>query len=100
MMGLLRLFKVSGFLHEFFEAVQSEYMRIFLGIGKLLIMIMVINHFLACGFYWIGANWDLEDVSASSGWVYHHRLNEESLAYKYMTSLHWSLTQFTSIEAG
>merc|ERR1719517_170672 len=45
------------------------------------------NHFLACGWYAVG-NFGLDP-----SWV--QVLEGKDLQFRYITSLHWSLTQFT-----
>lgn len=91
MMRLLRLLKVHGMVTEMLEHVQSESFRIFLGIAKLIVFIMFVNHILACGFYWMGT------LGSASGdtWIIENQLEGEAFAYQYTTALHWSLTQFT-----
>lgn len=91
MLRLLRLVKVHGMLADILEHVQSEFFRIILGIVKLIVLITLANHVIACGFFWIGRI----DESYTFTWVNHFDLMERDLAYRYFTSLHWSLTQFT-----
>merc|ERR1719253_2311425 len=63
---------------------------------KLLTFILVLNHLVACMWYGVGyigktsgapSNW-LEDVGLTPVYT-------GSLGWKYTTSLHWSITQFT-----
>lgn len=94
MARLLRLLKVHGTLAEAFERVQSETFRIFLGIARLLVYIILCNHVLACGFFGVSVLFR-DEVGAANTWVDRSGLPERSFWYKYFTSLHWSLTQFT-----
>lgn len=91
MARLLRVLKVHGMVSELLEHVQSESFRIFLGIAKLIVFIMFVNHILACGFYWMGT------LGSEGGdtWIIQNHLDGEPFAYQYTTALHWSLTQFT-----
>lgn len=63
---------------------------------KLLVFILVLNHIVACAWYGVGyftmisgydKNW-LEDVGMTP-------VFREDMGWKYTTSLHWSITQFT-----
>jgi len=89
---LLRLYKAHGVLNAFIERVQSEWCLIMIGILKLLLFIMLTNHVIACTWYGI-ATW-LESPAGAS-WVGANGLDGEDIWYCYLTSLHWSLTQFT-----
>jgi hypothetical protein len=72
------------------ETVQSEKLVVLLGVAKLTIGIVVLNHFIAC--FWYGCA-SLEGGDAN--WVYQSKLGDNSTLYLYWTSLHWSLSQFT-----
>jgi len=93
LLRLLRLLKAHGVVSELIDRIQSESHLIIVGIVKLLVFIMMVNHLIACVWYGIGSaaidgdrNWP--EVAGVMG-------GERTLAYKYLTSLHWSLTQFT-----
>lgn len=86
---ILRFAKFYRILSELFVHVKSEQSR---GIFAILVMvtcIVLINHYIACGWIWLGTltvcdgTW-LENVDPAYG-----------EAYQYATALHWSLTQFT-----
>lgn len=85
---LVRLVKV----HQFMEILESSTMDFatlsLIHVSKNLVLIVGINHFIACGWYAIGS------LSKPS---WRDILDEESrdIAYRYATSLHWSITQFT-----
>jgi len=90
---LLRLLKVQGMLSEVIKQIQSEASLILLGIMKLIIFILLVNHVIACIWFWIGSM-----PNQVNGWVAYNELDStynDDLAYKYLTSLHWSMTQFT-----
>ena len=59
----------------------------------IVVMILIANHVVACSWFWIGASTDPENQS----WVNKAKSKQawNSLVYRYATSLHWSLTQFT-----
>lgn len=81
--------------------IESEYTFILLNLAKLLLVILVLNHVLACCWYLTGRlcmendqrNWlEVGDRGVD--------IAQEWLLYKYTTSLHWSLTQFTPASMG
>lgn len=90
LLRLLRLLKVQGKLSEVLQAIQSENTKILLGIVKLVVAIMVANHIIACGWYMLGSS-----IDEANTWVRYNGLYERDIGYRYTTSLHWSLTQFT-----
>lgn len=89
---LLRLLKLHGMLVDIFERIHSEVTRIMFGIVNIVIFIVLINHVLACGWYWVGTN---SFESGHPSWVAAAEMTGRTIAYNYTTSVHWSLTQFT-----
>lgn len=88
---LLRLVKLHRFIHELQSSINSESLHVFVRVAKLVVIIALVNHVIACAWYGIGR-------STEDGWVESGSLPgfaERSIGYKYTTSLHWSLTQFT-----
>jgi len=89
---LIRLVKLQKVLQNVMDHIDSEHLLIFCGIVKHVILILCCNHIIACAWYGIGS-------LASEGvdtWVAHTTFGEtHDFAYAYLTSLHWSLTQFT-----
>jgi len=86
---LLRLMRLPGIFRGFKRYVQSEATMAFLVISRSLLLIIVVNHFVACAWYAVG-------FTDSPSWV--GKLNEERDAdffYSYFSALHWSITQFT-----
>jgi hypothetical protein len=90
LLRLVRLLKVQGTFHDLVERVDDESVVIIMGVFKILVAIMVINHFIACSWYGIG----ISDISENS-WVKTNQIHPEDRMYAYTTALHWSLTQFT-----
>eukprot|EP00927_Polykrikos_kofoidii_P083482 TRINITY_DN8555_c0_g1_i2.p1 TRINITY_DN8555_c0_g1~~TRINITY_DN8555_c0_g1_i2.p1 ORF type:complete len:966 (-),score=151.81 TRINITY_DN8555_c0_g1_i2:44-2941(-) len=89
---LLRLVKLRRILGMIKDRINSEAIFILMNIVKLMMVLLLVNHFLACVWYAIG------DFSRSSGnvnWIESYDLGRSSFEYRYFTSLHWSLTQFT-----
>ena len=58
-----------------------------IGIARLIFALLVVNHFIACAWYGVGQ-------LSPDGWT--KQLDGESLTYKYLTSVHWSVAQFQS----
>jgi len=56
-----------------------------------MIAIMVISHFFGCLWYWIGTR----EVPGEDSWLAYYHLDQRDWVFRYLTALHWSLTQFT-----
>lgn len=89
---LLRLIKLPRYFGLLEEHVQSEYVSVLIGIAKLTTCILIINHLVACCWYGVGVYWVPDN---ESGWVERFGLTNATVEYRYFTSMHWSLTQFT-----
>lgn len=88
---LIRLVKLPKNLDSLMQHIHSDLVVAALGLLKLLLCILAVNHFIACLWYAL-CKWG----AAEQSWL--HQLSddhEKDAAYLYMTSLHWSLTQFT-----
>eukprot|EP00448_Togula_jolla_P016017 CAMPEP_0170573044 /NCGR_PEP_ID=MMETSP0224-20130122/2551_1 /TAXON_ID=285029 /ORGANISM="Togula jolla, Strain CCCM 725" /LENGTH=392 /DNA_ID=CAMNT_0010895597 /DNA_START=23 /DNA_END=1201 /DNA_ORIENTATION=- len=88
---LLRVIKVFQVPAEMLQAVKSDFLRTFLDIACLFLLLVVISHFIACGWYLIAM------LSPEESWA---RLQlaeryQQSIAYRYSASVHWAVTQFT-----
>lgn len=90
---LLRLLKVQAFIGEMTQRIQSEHFLIVVGIAKLLLFIVLVNHCLACMWYGLGLVG--ESALGLDTWIQTNELPMRSVLYKYLTALHWSITQFT-----
>mmetsp|Transcript_114373 Transcript_114373/g.356159 ORF Transcript_114373/g.356159 Transcript_114373/m.356159 type:complete len:866 (+) Transcript_114373:229-2826(+) len=89
---LLRLVKLARGLAMIRDRIESEVMFIVANIMKLIVMLLVVNHFLGSLWYLVG---DLSKEAGTVNWIQVHGFEGASLHYRYFTSLHWSLTQFT-----
>jgi len=87
---LLRLAKLQRILNMAFDRIQSEYTFVILNLLKMLMCVLIMNHLIACAWYGLARAFEDE-----INWVSVGQLTDETLEYKYLTSLHWSLTQFT-----
>lgn len=86
---LLRLLKLRRILQEFHEHINSESASIMMSLCTLVVFLLVINHFFACLWYAVGSS---EEVS----WVTVHDMVDRSILERYLTSLHWALTNIAS----
>ncbi|CAE7251880.1 HCN3 [Symbiodinium natans] len=91
-MRLLRLRKFQEALHQFDEFINLQYFSIVQKLIMNMVWILLLSHFIGCGWYAIG----MEMLNSIEGsWVTANGFQQEELMYKYLTSLHWSITQFT-----
>ncbi|CAE7214827.1 Kcnh5 [Symbiodinium natans] len=88
---LIRVLKGGGMLQELLDTIHSEHCIIIVGIVKLLGLILCVNHFIACLWFWIGR----QDPNGIDTWFYDNAIDGRGIPYQYSTCLHWSLTQFT-----
>jgi len=87
---LIRMAKMKRLLQEVQDRINSEATSICFGIIKIITSLVLANHIVACIWYFIGV-----DAQSKSSWVAENQLQGETIFYRYVTSLHWSLTQFT-----
>eukprot|EP00811_Abedinium_folium_P005038 NODE_1463_length_2468_cov_16.357540.p1 GENE.NODE_1463_length_2468_cov_16.357540~~NODE_1463_length_2468_cov_16.357540.p1 ORF type:complete len:681 (-),score=176.76 NODE_1463_length_2468_cov_16.357540:426-2468(-) len=92
---LLRLAKLKGLLEAVQDVMPNEHTRITVEVLKQIVVIVAMAHYIACAWYGIGYGQSDVGDSGDIGWVYRYNLTDKSLAYKYLTSMHWALTQFT-----
>lgn len=88
---LLRLAKVRHLLSMVQDNLDSEYFSTIVKITKYIVFLIAINHCIACGWRRIG----LVHVPGYGSWLEQGGIEFRSYEYQYLTSLHWSLTQFT-----
>eukprot|EP00927_Polykrikos_kofoidii_P045375 TRINITY_DN39328_c0_g1_i2.p1 TRINITY_DN39328_c0_g1~~TRINITY_DN39328_c0_g1_i2.p1 ORF type:complete len:711 (-),score=109.47 TRINITY_DN39328_c0_g1_i2:65-2197(-) len=89
---LVRLLKLQRIINMLYDMIESEYAFILVNLAKLLVSVLILNHVIACCWFGLGR------VTRSAGqqnWIDHGNFGDSLLWYKYTTSLHWSLTQFT-----
>eukprot|EP00812_Abedinium_dasypus_P009471 NODE_315_length_1676_cov_699.497841.p1 GENE.NODE_315_length_1676_cov_699.497841~~NODE_315_length_1676_cov_699.497841.p1 ORF type:complete len:410 (-),score=101.64 NODE_315_length_1676_cov_699.497841:429-1658(-) len=89
---LLRLLKLQRLVNKMYDMIENEATFIFVNLLKLLGSVLVLNHIIACLWYMLGRYGVTED---SNNWIAHSNILHRTLSFKYTTSLHWSLTQFT-----
>jgi len=87
---LLRLFRAVQIANVFMELVDygaSELVKMVAHVVKNVVAILLIAHFISCGWYAISSYGSSSFVSST--------LIDRSIPYKYTTCLHWALAQFT-----
>mmetsp|Transcript_3617 Transcript_3617/g.9124 ORF Transcript_3617/g.9124 Transcript_3617/m.9124 type:complete len:897 (+) Transcript_3617:34-2724(+) len=90
---LLRIFKVKRLMEYIQDHITSEFIQIILKMANLMFVVLLINHNIACIWYFLG---DGIDGLVTNGWVRIGGFDERDTLYAYFTALHWSLTQFTT----
>jgi len=89
MVRLVRILRLRKTMESISDLVDSEYISIVVSILKMLALLLIVNHVIACVWFWIG------DLHGGGGWIEAHQLNDAAWDYQYATSLHWAITQFT-----
>jgi len=88
---LLRLVKLKQLMETLQDLVSTEVVSIYFSISKSVSIILSLNHIIGCAWYALG---DMDDADPT-GWVRSLGFNSQTLGYRYTTSFHWSITQFT-----
>merc|ERR1719469_279254 len=88
----LRIVKMHGIITGLMERIRSEHVRTVIAITGQVLVIILVNHFSACGWYALSYTGGTRD-----NWRDHYLIFEEHqfFLYRYATAMHWSLTQFT-----
>lgn len=89
---LLRLLKLKKILQEVEDRINSEAVSIYFNVFKIVMFLLALNHIIACSWYSVGSAYNNADME---NWIASNNLVHEPFIYRYATSLHWSLTQFT-----
>lgn len=92
---LLRFMKLNTTLRDLLAMINSEYVLTLVNLMKILLGMVIMNHYIACVWYYLSVAIQADGVYHT--WVAQTFGNdpEVRIAYAYSTSLHWSLTQFT-----
>lgn len=89
-MRLVRLVKFRKVLQQIQDKIMTESYSILFGIVLIVVGLVLANHVVACLWYSVGSQ---EGVEVT--WVIENDMQSKTILYQYVTSLHWSLTQFT-----
>lgn len=91
---LLRVMKLQRVLNKLYDLIDNEYSFIIAELIKMMMVILVVNHVIACG--WFGMGKVSVYILGQPSWVtWSENFLDSDIGYQYMTSLHWTLTQFT-----
>jgi len=96
LLRLLRLLRVAKLQQELTLLANhflSTYAFMVMKIVSGLLMILAVNHVIACCWYGLG-KWTL-DSSIGGSWLVNANMEEAGFADSYAVSIHWALTQFT-----
>lgn len=103
---LLRLPKLFRKLRELHARIRSELLRVCFQMWGLMGIMMILTHFVACAWYAVGiCMWgDITfcDEPLVDSWTFASftELAEDSIMYRYFTSLQWAAAQFTLGNSG
>ncbi|CAE8596869.1 unnamed protein product [Polarella glacialis] len=89
---LLRLFKLKWILDRINDYLDSEFGSIITDVVKMVVLLVTINHFIACAWFAIG---NQNSNTDEDSWIKAHGFQRSDWKYQYMTAFHWSITQFT-----
>lgn len=96
-MRLLRLVKLRRVIQSITDCLDSEYSALCFSIIKMLVVLLTVNHLIACLWFAIGtAGHNKQLVS----WTEDFGIANAAISEQYLVSLHWSLTQFTPASMG
>eukprot|EP00928_Gymnodinium_smaydae_P026899 TRINITY_DN20977_c0_g2_i1.p1 TRINITY_DN20977_c0_g2~~TRINITY_DN20977_c0_g2_i1.p1 ORF type:complete len:797 (+),score=128.95 TRINITY_DN20977_c0_g2_i1:80-2470(+) len=86
---MVRIVKLKQLLQSIQDLINTEAVSLVFGILKNVFGLFVANHIIGCGWFAMSSSID------GSSWVTNYKVIDRPFGYQYMTSLHWSLTQFT-----
>jgi hypothetical protein len=87
---MARLMRLSRIMEGLKSHVMSTALFSLINIVRLIMQIMVLNHFFACGWYAIAG---LDDISRS--WAADLEQQNVPMTARYLVAYQWSLSQFT-----
>ncbi|CAJ1398274.1 unnamed protein product [Effrenium voratum] len=90
LLRLVRLFKASAAVAHLVDYIRSPLLVVLVSLLKLTILILFVNHYIACA--WCALAYFNE---SNDSWAHQHSVSSDNFLELYPVSLHWSLTQFT-----
>lgn len=88
---LIRLIKAPEITSFINEQIRSEQILLVATIAKVIFIMLGVAHVLACAWFGIG-RWSQADSTHS--WINELKVTELDKGQQYVTSFHWSLSQF------
>jgi hypothetical protein len=101
---LLRLRKLKAKIQTVEDSIDNEWLLVILNLVAKVLSILVVNHYICCGWYMLGSNDSIERpnyrwLTAVPYPQYNYprdqRISDSPWHYQYLTSLHWAIAQFT-----
>jgi len=93
MLALVRVAKARHIISYISQLSRHPAPQALIKVLEATLMVLMINHFVACSWYWIAAL--SKDNQDQITWVKQKNIQDTSVGYRYGTSLHWAITQFT-----
>jgi len=91
MVRLLRVLRLQDLFTNMMDTVRSESLKEMSVMVKIVLLVFGSGHLFACLWYGLG----VQDPDEEHTWVRATFSARHSLGYRYTTSLHWSLSQFS-----
>jgi len=88
MVRLLRLVRMREIVDLILERINSEKLLLLAHITKLMVVMLMVAHIVACLWYGVGS------TGSPNTWVTHYSFAEKPWGDRYAMSLHWSVSQF------
>eukprot|EP00928_Gymnodinium_smaydae_P028119 TRINITY_DN21530_c0_g1_i1.p1 TRINITY_DN21530_c0_g1~~TRINITY_DN21530_c0_g1_i1.p1 ORF type:complete len:574 (+),score=116.93 TRINITY_DN21530_c0_g1_i1:50-1771(+) len=86
---LLKLTRARDVFEDLLQLMQTEMITVWLSLSKMLILLLLVSHFLACGWYGLGR---LGQHLNRRSWL--DAVNETTFEARYMTSFHAAISIF------
>eukprot|EP00928_Gymnodinium_smaydae_P000079 TRINITY_DN10034_c0_g1_i1.p1 TRINITY_DN10034_c0_g1~~TRINITY_DN10034_c0_g1_i1.p1 ORF type:complete len:835 (+),score=129.98 TRINITY_DN10034_c0_g1_i1:333-2837(+) len=86
---IMRLAKLRKVLYSIQNLIDAEWFTVAFAVSKNIITLLILNHLLACAFYWVGYG------SPTEGWPARYNILDTTASMKYVVALGWSMAQFT-----
>jgi Ion transport protein len=96
-MRLLRVFKLKKLLYQVEEYILNDTVSALLSFLKVIVVILLIAHWIACLFYYIGS---IELDRQPMCWLTVANMQDADTYDKYVISLYWAFTTMTTVGYG
>jgi hyperpolarization activated cyclic nucleotide-gated potassium channel 2 len=91
------VFKLRKLLYQLEEYILSDAVSALLSFLKVIVVILLIAHWIACLFYYIGS---LELDTNAVCWLTEAKMQDAATYDKYIISLYWAFTTMTTVGYG
>mmetsp|Transcript_45274 Transcript_45274/g.79710 ORF Transcript_45274/g.79710 Transcript_45274/m.79710 type:complete len:1031 (-) Transcript_45274:51-3143(-) len=92
---LVRLLKITRVLHALQERIDSQSVSVVMDVLTYICFLLGSSHIVACIWYGVG-KLGAEDMQNARSWLIEYNMAERSVAYRYFSSLHWTLSFFAA----